>query len=156
MPLLPLNAGEKTNGAFLGSIYFSMHLCLSLLLSCTEIPAQDWDPGELSSCSPRDTGGAGRCSGWHAAQLQVNTFRDSATAVPPLKYVFISPATPHAQSGGVCSASPLPCITYPPPSVTDYLANFSQRSSSLLSISDTQITPFGFYFCAARISAAPG
>lgn len=44
---------------------------------------------------------------WHAAQLQVNTSRDSVTAVPSLKYVFISPATLHAQSVEVCAASPL-------------------------------------------------
>lgn len=108
----------EANGSFLGSIYFSIHYCLPLLflagVPCVVIPAQEWDTAKLSSCTTRDSIVTRGCSGWHAAQLQVNTSRDSATAVPPLKYVFISPATPHAQSEEVCVASPLLHHVYPP------------------------------------------
>ena len=87
------------------------------VLSYTVIPAQEWDTAKLSSCTTRDSMVAGRCSGWHAAQLQVNTSRDSATAVPLLKYVFISPATPHAQSKTSLRCLSCPVSHIPPSSV---------------------------------------
>lgn len=85
------------------------------------------------------------------SQLQVNTPRDSATAVPFLKYVFISPDTPHAQSEDVHAASSRYHITFTP-SIYSQLANFSQR---VLTISDTAHTQFRFYFCTPRSQWVP-
>lgn len=73
-------------------------------MPCAVISAQERDT-KLESCTTRDSIGSRVSSGWHAAQMQVNTSRDSGTAVPPLKCVFISPDAKSAR---------LRCITFTP------------------------------------------
>lgn len=61
--------------------------------------ALEWDTAKLSSCTAVDGRGTRVCSGWHAAQMQVNTSRDSVTAaVPPFKNVSVSPPPPSTHS----------------------------------------------------------
>lgn len=79
---------------------FSIRCSLSLVLAaCVAIIALELDTAKLSSCTALDWRGTPVCSGWHPAQMQVNTFRDSVTAAgTPFKNVSVSPSTIHGSA----------------------------------------------------------
>lgn len=76
---------------------FSIRCSLSLVLAaCVAIITLEWATAKLSSCTALAWRGTPVCSGWHPAQTQVNTFRDSVTAAgPPFKNVSVSLSTIH-------------------------------------------------------------
>lgn len=66
----------------------------TVLAACVAIIALEWDTAKLSSCTAPDWRGTPVCSGWHPAQMQVNTSRDSvAAAGPPFKNASVPPST---------------------------------------------------------------
>lgn len=70
-------------------------------------------------------------SGWHAAQMQVNTSRDSVTAaVPPFKNVSVSPPPPSTHSL-------FPCITIAHPHVSIRAPPPPTPSCPFFTLSDT-------------------
>lgn len=77
-------------------------------------------------------------------RLQCLPWKMSSFPLPPL--------TPKAQK----SAQPLlSCVSLIPHSISNHLANFSQRGPPLLATTDTPITQFHFYFYKPQILAAP-
>lgn len=136
---------EKNTGVFLGSIYLSIHLCLCLRHSKA-----------LQLLS------SGQWGGWKVLQLACSPtagqyFYRLCDCSACTQICLHFPCHPLPQSWRLCTDSPSVVyhITYNP-SVTNHLANFSQRSLFFfLAIRDTRIVPFLVYFCAPLITASP-
>lgn len=120
---------------------FSIHCSLALVLAaCIAIMALEWDTAKLSSCTALDWRGTPVCSGWHPAQMQVNTFRDSvAAAGPRLKSVSVSPL----HNSRIRAALPRPV----PGSIFHH---FKPKFTPFFTLSDTL---FRFYFYTSQIPA---
>lgn len=136
-----------------GSIYLAIHLCLPPLffpacLSCIVFPAQYWDTAKLSSCTTGVGEETARGSGWHAAQIQVNTSRDCATAVAPSKCLHSHPTHPKEQEPD--PFSPVSHIMYAPNSCIQLLGKLFTKEPQ----SDTQEALSRFYFGTPRTTAA--